>query len=348
MQVIETHNRIEKYVGAKVIKTTPKISIITPAYKIAEYIAETLDSVFAQTFEDYEIIVNNDGSPDTPEFERVLQPYLDKIVYLKQSNEGAAAARNVAIEHARGDLLAFLDGDDVWQQNFLQSQIEFLEANDLDLVYSDAILFGGSAMDGQLFTKNAPSTGAVNFESLLDLRCNIITSGVLTKKRSVLEAGKFDADWLRAHDFALWLKMARNQTRIGYQKQVLLKYRVRPDSLSGNSMQRVERELDSYRRVKKQFALDDAEKRIVETQLTRLGAELEIERGKSFLLNEDFAAARTAFGKANEYRRSNRLRAIIFLIKFAPRSLLKFYRLRRPTEIDFAAEKRPTADKIAR
>ncbi len=343
MQIIETPNKFQKYVGAKVSENAPVISIITPAYNIAEYIAETLDSVFAQTFKDYEIIVINDGSPDTPEFERVLQPYLNKIVYLKQANGGAAQARNVAIEHARGRLLAFLDGDDVWQANFLASQIEYLEKNDLDLVYADAILFGGSAMDGQRFTKNAPSEGEPNFEGLLDLRCNVITSGVLTKRRNVLDAGKFDVEWLRAHDFALWLKMARGGTRIGYQKQVLLKYRVRRDSLSGNSMQRVEREIDSYRRVKSQFELDAAQREIIENQLVRLNAELEIERGKAFLLHEDFAAAHTAFRAANEYRKSKRLQLIMFLVKYAPRLLLKFYRSRRRSEISFVPKNRPTA-----
>ena len=98
------------------------------------------------------------------------------------------------------------------------------------------------------------------------------------------------------------------KTRIGYQKKVLLKYRVRRDSLSGDSMQRIEREIDSYRRVKKQFELDALQREIIENQLVRLNAELEIERGKAFLLDEDFAAAHRAFRIANEYRKSKRLR----------------------------------------
>lgn len=340
----ETKGTVEKFVGANVLTDAPTISIITPAYNIAPYIAETLDSIFAQTFFNYEVIVINDGSPDTKEFERVLQPYFHKIVYLKQANGGAAHARNVAIEHARGELLAFLDGDDVWYENFLVSQYEFLNENDFDLVYADAILFGGSAMDGQRFTENAPSEGAANFDSLLDLRCNVITSGVLTKKRNVLAAGNFDEDWLRAQDFALWLKMARDGARIGYQKRVLLKYRVRRDSLSGNSMERVEREIDSYQRVRKQFELNEAQEKIIENQTERLNAELEIERGKAFLVREEFASARAAFRAANEYKKSKRLATIIYLLEKMPRLFLMIYKMRRRAEIEFVPKNHPTVE----
>ena len=341
---IEMTNEIEKIVGTNVAADAPRVSIITPAYNIAEYIAETLDSVFAQTFQSYEIILINDGSPDTEHLERVLEPYLDRIVYLKQPNTGAGQARNVAIGHARGRLLAFLDGDDVWESEFLASQVEFLETGNFDLVYADALLFGGSAMDGQKFTRNAPSEGAVNFASLLDLRCNIITSGVLTKKQNVLDAGLFEREKVRAHDFVLWLKMAKKGTRIGYQKQVLLKYRVRLDSLSGDSIQRVTREIDVFRRVAEHLELDEAQHKIIENQLTRLNAELEIERGKSFLLQEDFASARNSFQIANRYRRSKRLQMIIFLLKTAPRLLLKFYQSRRRAEIGFVPKNTQPTD----
>lgn len=344
MRIIETKNEIKKFVGANVPTDAPKVSIITPAYNVAEYIAETLDSVFAQTFTDFEIIVVNDGSPDTADFERILKSYADKIVYLKQPNAGAGRARNTAIEHARGELLAFLDGDDVWHEDFLASQIEFLETGDFDLVYADALLFGGSPLDGQKFSQNAPSKGAANFESLLDLRCNVITSGVLCRKRNVLKAGKFEPEKVRAHDFVLWLKMARRGARIGYQKRVLLNYRVRLDSLSGDSVQRVKREIDVFERVRKQIELDETHEKIVEKQLERLNAEIEIERGKSFLLRKDFAAARKSFEKANRYRRSGRLQTIIVLLKIAPRFFLKFYESRRRAEIAFVPKNSRSVD----
>ena len=344
MQITEViEKNIVKRVGRDVMKNAPKVSIITPAYNIAEYIAETLDSVSAQTYSDYEIIIVNDGSPDTAEFEKVLEPYFDKIVYLAHENAGAGEARNVAIENARGEFLAFLDGDDIWLPEYLESQIGFLEADDYDLVYADALHFGGSAYDGTTFMQSAPSVGEANFNSLLDLRCNIITSGTVARKRSVLEAGMFETERVRAHDFVLWLKMARSGARIGYQRKVLLKYRVRIESLSGDSIDRVLREIDVYKRVTQMFELDANQKNIVGNHLQRLESDLEIERGKSFLLREEFEAAKNSFAKANEHRRSSRLRLIIGLLRVAPRLILKFYRSRRAAEIAFI----PNNEKIS-
>jgi hypothetical protein len=145
----------------------------------------------------------------------------------------------------------------------------------------------------------------------------------------------FERESVRAHDFVLWLKMARGGTRIGYQRKVLLKYRVRIESLSGNSIDRVKREIDVYERVGKLLELDRGQKDIVKKHLSRLIADLEVERGKSFLLQEKFDAAKKSFAKANEHRRSSRLRLIIGLLRVAPNLILRFYRLRRAAEIPF-------------
>lgn len=327
---------IEKTImKGKDVAALPKVSIIIPAYNIAKYIEETLKSVFIQTFNNFEIIIINDGSPDTLEFEKALEPFLDKIVYLKIENIGAGAARNFGIEEARGELLAFLDGDDIWLPEFLESQVKFLEDNSYDLVYADALLFGGSAFDGRNFMFDAPSEGEANFESLLDFRCNVITSGTVARKKNVVEVGMFEWEKVRAHDFVLWLRIAKAGGKVGYQKKILLKYRVRIDSLSGNSIQRVQREIDVYHRVLKSIELNNKQKGIIENQLIRLEAEIEIEKGKSYLLQKKFLEAQGAFEKGNEYRKSAKLSLIIWLTKIAPNLLLKFYQSNRTDEIAF-------------
>lgn len=319
----------------KNVLTSPKVSIIIPAYNIARFIAETLNSVFIQTFTDFEVIVINDGSPDSEEFEKALEPYFDKIVYLKIENVGAGAARNFGIEEARGELLAFLDGDDIWFPEYLESQVEFLEKSNCDLVYSDAILFGGSALDGKNFMLDAPSTGEANFESLLDLRCNVITSGTVVRKQKVIEAGMFEWERVRAHDFILWLKLAKNGAKINYQKKILLKYRVRIDSLTGDSFQKIQREIDVFQRISKFIELDDIHEKITQKHLERLMAAMEIERGKSYLLQKKFASARKAFETGNQHQRSLKLNLIIWGVRFFPNLLLKFYQSRRAEEIAF-------------
>jgi Glycosyl transferase family 2 len=319
--------------GRNVLVDPPKVSIIIPAYNIARFVAEALDSVRAQTFRDFEIVIINDGSPDTAEFEKALEPYMDDIVYLRQENTGAGAARNIAIEHARGELLAFLDGDDIWLPGFLESQVGLMERNGYDMVYCDAIMFGMPSAEGRRFMESAGSSGEVTVNSILDFSCNAITSGTVAKRQAVVDAGMFEWEKVRAHDFHLWLRMLKNGARVGYQKKVLLKYRVHLDSLSGDSVQRVQREIDVFKRVSKTIELDDAQKGIVGRQIAGLEADLEIERGKSFLLGRDFPAARAAFTKANNTRGSLRLRLIIAMTGIAPRFLLKFYRSRRSDEI---------------
>ncbi len=332
---ISEKRAILKCVGENVKKNAPQVSIVIPAYKVAAYIADSLESVFAQTFKDYEIVLINDGSPDTAEFEKSVAPFRDKIIYLENENCGASISRNIAIENSRGEFLAFLDGDDIWKPNYLESQMDFLTANNLEMVYCDAELFGGSVYDGGNYMQTSPSNGEVNFESLLNLDCNVITSGTIVRRETVLNAGMFEWEKNRAHDFVLWLKIAQAGARIGYQKKVLLKYRVRSDSLSGDSHERVQREIDVFHRVENLFELTESQTKIVENHLTRLDADLQIEKGKSYLLQENFEAAKSAFEKANSYHHSNRMRLIIWLIRFAPRLLLRLYQTRRSEEIAF-------------
>src|SRR5882762_6685277 len=137
-------NPVISRAGAAVpIKSAPPlVSIVIPAYNIAPFISETLTTVFAQTFNDFEVVIVNDGSPDTEEFERAIQPYNDRIVYLKQENRGASAARNTGVRAARGELIAFLDADDLWSPNYLAEQLRFMREQDCDLVCADANIFG--------------------------------------------------------------------------------------------------------------------------------------------------------------------------------------------------------------
>src|SRR5438552_9364698 len=123
----------------------PTVSVIIPVYNTALYVKETLESVFGQTYTDYEVIVVNDGSPDTAELEKVLAPYRDRIVYLEQDNEGVASARNTAILAAQGRYVALLDSDDLWLPDYLRVQIGILERDPtIDALYPNAMIYGDS------------------------------------------------------------------------------------------------------------------------------------------------------------------------------------------------------------
>jgi hypothetical protein len=181
--------------------------------------------------------------------------------------------------------------------------------------------------------EDAQSDGEANFNSILDLRCNVITSGTLCRKAKVVEAGMFETERVRAHDFHLWLRMAKAGAKIGYQKKVLLKYRVGTDGISGDSISRVEREIAAFERVRRTIDLDTEQHAIVARRVAGLEADLAVEQGKSFLLSGDYREAAIAFRVANRHRRSLKLAAISWLARIAPGALLRHYKSHRSNDI---------------
>lgn len=328
-----TSRILEKRVGRNVFASPPRVSVVIPAYNSAEFIEEGLDSAIEQKFRDHEIIVVNDGSPDTAALERAIRTRLEDIIYIRQPNLGAGAARNTAIEHARGDIIAFLDSDDVWLPEFLASQFIFLERHEYDMVYCDAHMIGLNSAYRRTFMETAPSGGDVTVESLLDLRCNVITSGTLARKSALVAAGLFETERVRAHDFHLWLRVAAVGGRIGYQRKPLLKYRVRLDSLSGDSVSRIEREIDAFERVRKTIELTPEQDEIARKKIDALQADHAVERGKALLVQGDHAQAAAMFRAANRQRRSAKLWAIALMTSIAPQTVLRYYRDRRASEI---------------
>jgi glycosyltransferase involved in cell wall biosynthesis len=304
----------------------PAVSVIIPAFNVALYISEALESVLAQTFKDYEVIVVNDGSSDTLELERVLEPFREHIVYLKQNNRGAAAARNAGLYVARGEYVAFLDADDLWEPNFLTSQLDFIESNgQCDLVYANARLFGDTPLSGRTYMETSPSKGEVTFESLITARCNVITSGVVTRRQMILDVGLFDEHLLRAHDFDLWLRMVRHGARAAYQRKVLLSYRVRSDSLSGDAIQRVERELEAYDTIEQRLELSSNERALIARVVQTLKANLRIEQGKASLTRQEFDVAASQFRASYRLRRNWKLPLALIGLNVAPKLLLRVY-----------------------
>src|SRR5262249_54375992 len=200
-----------------------------------------LASVFEQTYADFEAIVVNDGSPDTSELERVLQPYMARIVYLKQSNKRAAGARNTAIHSAQGEFLAFLDSDDVWYREHLAQQMEMFEDDPrLDFVYANSLVTGDPRRVGE-FMQRCPSHGSARLEALVVEDCQIPVSTVVARKSALVKAGLFDESLARCDDYDMWLRTAFFGARIGYRRTVQAKLAGgRPGSLGQSNAKMAE------------------------------------------------------------------------------------------------------------
>ena len=318
--------------------SSPAVSVVIPAYNVAPFIRETLDSVFAQTFTNYEVIVVNDGSPDTEEFERAIESYRARIRYFAQENRGASAARNAGLRAARGEWIAFLDADDLWLPAYLDEQLRFINEHNCDLVCADAMIFGDSADAGQTYMDavmaSAPATGEVTFLDLVSSNRSLMTSGVVARRDLILEVGLFDEALRNAQDFDLWLRLARHGARLAYQRLVLLRYRARPGSLSGDAINSHHRELRVFDKIEQSYPLTPAERAAVVPVIRNRRALLEYELGKLHLLPGDFARARESFARASNFGGGWKPKVALCLTRVVPNLMKAIYlsRTRRPIQ----------------
>ena len=314
--------------GERVAATTPVVSIIVPAYNTAPFIAETLDSALAQTFRDYEIIVVNDGSPDTAELECALAPYRDRIVYIAQENRGLSGARNTAIRAARGRWLALLDSDDVWMPDYLAVQMEVLERDPtIDVLYPNALVFGDDPHAGREYMEICPSEGAVTFDSLVAQRCNVFICATM-RRETVERVGMFDETLRSIEDFDLWLRIVKAGGRIAYHRRVLARYRKRRGSLSANPASMYEKALVVFDKAARTLALDDAERATLHETTTRFRALLRLTEGKQALARNDVGTAIEALSDANAFFRSRKIALALALMRRSPKLLQTLFHLR--------------------
>ena len=306
-------------------ETAPTVSVIIPAYNVATYIGEAINSVVEQTFTSHEIIVINDGSPDTDQLEEVLRPHLRNIEYIKQENRGAAAARNVGLRNAKGEFVAFLDADDTWLPDYLKEQIDCLRLSNADVVYSDALLFGDSALSGLRFMRLHRLGCEVTPESLLAVDVSILTSAVIARKEPILQVGLFSEDMKRGHDFDLWWRLARAGARFAYQPKLLARHRILDSGLSGNMISQFERTLSVLQTIKERDQLTASEEAALELNWNRTLAELAIEQGKAKLLGRDFEGALKSFKEAKNLRQNWKLTLICLGLRVAPKTSRRIY-----------------------
>ena len=182
----------------------PNVSVIIPTYNRAKLIKRAVDSVLAQTYNDYEIIIIDDGSTDGTQ--DILKDYHHSIRYIYKENEGISATRNRGIKEAKGKYLAFLDSDDQWFPDKLAVQVNLMEKNhNLGIVCSKMNILNGKGE--KIGTKPEQKTGK-NFRELLEIGGDLPTSTVMARKECFDKVGVFDELLPPMEDFEMWVRIA--------------------------------------------------------------------------------------------------------------------------------------------
>ena len=208
------------------------ISVIMPTYNCANFIGETIESVQAQTYQQWEMIIVDDRSTDNTK--EIVEEYVkadDRIKYTcLEENSGAAVARTTAMELANGEYMAFLDSDDIWSEDKLEKQLSFMKEQD--------IAFSCTAYE-QIDEKGEPLNRIIRTVPKADynrvlLDCPVGNSTVMY---NVEKMGKFEVPNIRKrNDDALWLQMLKKEKYIYGMEPVLMRYRIRQNSISSNKL----------------------------------------------------------------------------------------------------------------
>lgn len=298
----------------------PAVSVIIPAYGVTQYIAGTLDSVLAQTYRDFEVIVVNDGCPDSAALEAALRPYSERIVYLRKENGGVSSARNAGMRAARAPLIAMLDGDDAWLPDFLAVQTDYLRSHpDTDIVYCDGTIFGDTPLADRTLMEFSPSRGEATFESLVSLRCSVILTSVVARKAAILAVGGFDESLRRAEDFDLWLRAAHAGARISYHRGALFRYRQRATGLSADGIAMREAGLLALDKLARTLQLSASEQAALATGMQEYRADVSYLRMREAMRERDTQTALAAVRELLPVRRRMKFALLALALRWAPR-----------------------------
>jgi glycosyltransferase involved in cell wall biosynthesis len=202
----------------------PVVSVIIPTYNSATLVTKAVQSVLAQSVQPTEIIVVDDGSTD--DTRQRLSTY--GVRYLHQQNQGVAAARNLGLRQATGELIAFLDADDVWHPRKLELQIAAIAAN------PDLVLLGTAVFDWPIEQPgNVNRAGVIKAMPWrkLAVKNHLVTSSIVVRHTALAKAGDFDTALQGPEDHDLWLRLAEAGV-VATLDLPLTGYRQVPGSLS--------------------------------------------------------------------------------------------------------------------
>jgi glycosyltransferase involved in cell wall biosynthesis len=236
------------------------VSVIMPVFNGERFLRQAIESVFAQTYRNWELIAVNDGSTDGSA--AILADYGAKIrVFHHQENLGAASARNRAIFAARGEWLAFLDQDDLWAPDKLQRQLEAVAPGDTAISTEARVIDENGAVIRPIFSHGDNLEHSTLARTITLNPIYVLT--VLIRRQAVLEVGALDAENRYGTDeWQLWMRLLARGHRFRFLPEVLASYRVHPGNTSGDHTSMMRGELFALRRVHKEMRFHGADLRV--------------------------------------------------------------------------------------
>lgn len=210
-----------------------KVSVVIPFYSHKDWLLESLESVFDQTYHDYEVILVNDGSKE--DINDVLEKYRGVIKYLEQENKGPAAARNYGMSVAEGEYIAFEDSDDIWLPNKLTEQVSFME--DKKLVWSHTGFYYWWPQANRLKEVCVDKDfGEIYVQRYISVKmatpCVMIRRDFMEKEKL-----KFPHDYRNGEDDVVWTAIAK-KAPVGLLKEPLAKIRMRGTNSNTHAIER--------------------------------------------------------------------------------------------------------------
>jgi glycosyltransferase involved in cell wall biosynthesis len=305
---------------------SPTVSIITPTYNSAPYLAEAVESARAQTFADFELIVVDDGSTDeTRAIASDLAERDPRVRLLAKDHGGLAVARNVAMKQARGAYFAFLDSDDLWSPEFLASQMAIFHRRPAtDVVTGNAVSLGGK-LDGRPLNPPGTECRPVSLLDMIEDEALVTVMSVF--RRTVFEAtGGHDEGLSRSEDYDLWIRAAHLGFRFVQNPQPLACYRRRPDSLSADELAMLAAIILVLNRARQLCATSPRVVTAIDRQLARFEDARVLTSAKTNLLGRQYHAAAHEFARLHELRRDVESRVIAAVSRHMPGLLRLAYR----------------------
>lgn len=226
----------------------PLVSVITPVYNGEKYVAETIKSVLEQTYKNFELVIVDDASTD--DTVRIISEFKKKDSRIRliklESNQGAAVARNTAIENSNGQFIAFLDSDDLWLPEKLEKQLNYMLDNDIAFSFTKYVRI---KEDGTLTKNVSKAPEKVTYTDLMK-HCVIGCLTVMINRNKVQD---LQMENIRTRqDYALWLKITKTGLKAYGFPEVLAKYRLGNKSISSNKFKAAKMQWKVYREIEEQ------------------------------------------------------------------------------------------------